>query len=101
MNQKSLFLMVVIILCMPFTASAMEFTHKVDVDNMTFQWKVDGDNLHVGLKAKTTSWIGIGFNPTDFFGGRQSMTRTPIITFAAILLTLPGLSCFAGSVWLR
>jgi hypothetical protein len=65
MNQTKIFVVLVIVLCFPFTVSAMDFTHKVDVDNMTFQWKVDGDNLHVGLKAKTSSWVGIGFNPTE------------------------------------
>jgi hypothetical protein len=65
MNQNKFFLLAAIMLCIPFTVSAMDFTHKVDVDNMTFQWKVDGENLHVGLRAKTTSWVGIGFNPTD------------------------------------
>jgi len=65
MNLSKSFLLAFIILCLPFTISAMEFTHKIDVDNMTFQWKVDGENLHVGLKAKTTSWVGIGFNPTE------------------------------------
>jgi len=65
MNLSKSFLLAFIILCLPLTISASEFTHKVDVDNMTFQWKVDGDNLHIGLKAKTTSWVGIGFNPTE------------------------------------
>ena len=65
MKQIRCFLIIALILSMPFTLMAMEYTHKVDVDNMTFQWKVDGDNLHVGLKAKTTSWVGIGFNPSD------------------------------------
>lgn len=65
MNLSKLFLMAFIILCLPLTITAMEFTHKIDVDNMTFQWKMDGDSLHVGLKAKTTSWVGIGFNPSD------------------------------------
>jgi len=69
MNRNKLFFLVVFMLCMPFAVSAMEFTHKVDVDNMTFQWKMDGDSLHVGLKAKTASWVGIGFNPTDGMKG--------------------------------
>ena len=65
MNLNRMFLWIAILLCVPLSALAMDYTHKVDVDGMTFQWKVDGDNLHVSLKAKTTSWVGIGFNPTE------------------------------------
>jgi len=28
-----------------------------------FFWKIDGERLHVRLKAATTGWVGIGFNP--------------------------------------
>lgn len=34
-----------------------------------FFWKVDGDRLHVMLKAATTGWVGIGFNPVQKMKG--------------------------------
>ena len=48
-----------------FQVSAMDFAHRLSVENMTFQWRVEGQELHVGLKAETTSWVGVGFNPSS------------------------------------
>ena len=44
-------------------ASAGEYAHSIEVKKMTFDWKVDGDRLRVRLKAPTTGWVAIGFNP--------------------------------------
>lgn len=43
---------------------SMVYDHKIEVKNMDFQWKVDGPDIHIKLKAKTTGWVGIGFNPS-------------------------------------
>ncbi len=40
------------------------YDYQTKVQDMDFAWKVDGENLHVKLSAKTTSWVGIGFNPS-------------------------------------
>lgn len=40
------------------------YTYKISVENITFNWKA-GKNLAVKIKAKTTGWIGIGFNPSE------------------------------------
>ncbi len=49
------------------TASAGDpgYTHQLTLDTMRFQWKIDGKILRVKLKAPTTGWLGIGFNPTE------------------------------------
>ena len=36
---------------------------KVSSAGIDFEWKVDGANLHVKLKAKTAGWVAVGFNP--------------------------------------
>jgi hypothetical protein len=41
------------------------FTYKIDLGPMQCNWSVEGENLKVRLTAKTTGWVGIGFNPTD------------------------------------
>ncbi|MCW5204741.1 DOMON domain-containing protein [Desulfobulbus sp. N2] len=45
------------------------YDHKTEVKDMSFSWKVDGENLKVKLSAKTTSWVGVGFNPSSKMKG--------------------------------
>jgi len=45
-------------------ADDIQYTNKIDVKDMSFQWKIDGDQIHIKLVAKTAGWVGIGFNPT-------------------------------------
>ena len=52
------------ILCFTAHVDANEFDHKIDLEKIVFQWKITGDSIHVKLSAKTTGWVGIGFNPT-------------------------------------
>lgn len=40
------------------------YDHKIEVEKMTLEWKLDGQQIHVRLTAKTTGWVGIGFNPS-------------------------------------
>ncbi len=44
---------------------AAEYDHEKDVDGIVFAWKVADENLNVKISAKTTGWVGIGFNPTN------------------------------------
>ena len=46
------------------SASSAEYKHKIEAKGVTFEWAVDGQNLNVRLAAKTTGWVGIGFNNT-------------------------------------
>lgn len=57
--------------CVIFTLSILwnhawadGYDHKINVEKMNFEWKVDSTNLNIRLSAKTTGWIGIGFSPT-------------------------------------
>jgi hypothetical protein len=35
-----------------------------DGGNMVVSWKIEGDNITFTMKAKTTGWVAVGFNPT-------------------------------------
>ncbi len=41
------------------------YSHKITIENMQFNWRVDGQNLAVLLRAGTMGWLGAGFNPTQ------------------------------------
>ena len=43
---------------------AAQYDHEVQDKKITFAWKVDGDRLAIKLSAQTSSWVGIGFNPS-------------------------------------
>jgi hypothetical protein len=36
----------------------------ITVDGMTFTWKPAGANLNVALRAPTTGWLAVGFDPS-------------------------------------
>lgn len=57
--------LVLVIVCNPATSNAEAYDHEINVQQMWFAWKVQGSDIHIRLKAKTTSWVGIGFNPTS------------------------------------
>lgn len=46
-----------------FKVEDSNYDHNVTVKDMAFLWKLDGDSLKVKLAAKTTGWLGVGFNP--------------------------------------
>ncbi len=46
-------------------AQEMTYQHSASAEQITFAWSIEGDSLHVKLTAKTTGWVGIGFNPTE------------------------------------
>ncbi len=48
----------------PIMAENIQYTNKIDVKNMSFSWKIDGDQIHIKLAAKTKGWVGVGFNPS-------------------------------------
>lgn len=50
--------------CSVAAVMAADYAHEVKSKNMTFSWSLDGDNLAVKMAAKTTGWVGVGFNPT-------------------------------------
>lgn len=44
---------------------AAEYDHTVEAQDMSFSWKIDGDKLAGKVAAKTDSWVGVGFNPSQ------------------------------------
>ena len=61
----------VLIMLVLFTLplSAMEYQHKLEIKNIQFSWTIEGDLIHVQLSAKTTGWVGIGFDPEKAMSG--------------------------------
>ena len=56
-------IMALMFFSIPLSLSAMEYQHKLEVKDMQFSWTIEGDQIHVRLSAKTTGWVGIGFDP--------------------------------------
>jgi hypothetical protein len=46
-------------------AQSTEYQHSLTVEKMTFDWSIAGDQLAVKLSAPTTSWVAVGFNPSN------------------------------------
>lgn len=38
---------------------------KVVTDEITFEWKIIGNEMECILRGKTSGWVSVGFNPTD------------------------------------
>ena len=49
------------------TASPGEkgYAHRITVEDITFNWSVEGSDLKASVRAKTPGWVGAGFNPSD------------------------------------
>ena len=45
-------------------AGSNAYNHKIAVENIVFEWKLSGEDIHIRLTAKTEGWVGIGFNPS-------------------------------------
>jgi hypothetical protein len=71
MKKKSFMMLVLagLFLVLPLSAFAMEYKHTLEVKNMQFDWTIEGDQIHVRLSAKTTGWVGIGFDPEKAMSG--------------------------------
>jgi DOMON domain len=48
---------------------AMEYKHSLEAKDMNFRWTVDETEIHIEISAKTTGWVGIGFNPEKAMQG--------------------------------
>ncbi|SHO50233.1 DOMON domain-containing protein [Desulfopila aestuarii] len=44
---------------------AADYDHTIEAKDITFSWKIDGDNLAGKIAAKTDGWVGVGFNPSE------------------------------------
>ncbi|THB78354.1 MAG: DOMON domain-containing protein [Desulfobulbaceae bacterium] len=66
MKILSLFCSVIIVtVTLASFASAETYQHQVEVKDMTFAWKIEGDTLHGKMSAKTKGWVAVGFNPSS------------------------------------
>lgn len=65
MNKKGLNILcaALILFFIPFSLSAMEYQHKLELKDMQFSWTIEGDQINIELSAKTTGWVAIGFDP--------------------------------------
>ena len=46
-------------------AQSTEYQHSITEKKIAFSWSVVGDQLAVKLAAPTTSWVAVGFNPSN------------------------------------
>lgn len=42
-----------------------DYQHSIDIKKMKFSWSIEGETLAASISAPTTSWVAVGFNPTD------------------------------------
>lgn len=46
-------------------AQSTDYQHSISAEKMTIDWSVNGDQLAMKLAAPTTSWVAVGFNPSN------------------------------------
>lgn len=68
-NRLKILTLAVVCLLIPLSLPAMEYQHTLDVNDMHFSWTIDADQIHVQVSAKTTGWVGIGFDPEKAMQG--------------------------------
>ena len=56
-------------LLFPAAASATDYAHKLEAEDMTVYWSLEGDKIHMELAAKTTGWVAIGIDPENAMAG--------------------------------
>lgn len=59
----------ILMLILPLTVWAMDYQHKIEAENISFAWTIEGDLIHVQLSAKTEGWVAVGFEPEDVMAG--------------------------------
>lgn len=69
MMKKYVLIWAAICLIFPAFAGADEYAHKLEAKDMTVFWRIDKEQIHVKLVAKTTGWVAIGFDPENAMQG--------------------------------
>ncbi len=46
-------------------AAPADYDNKIALEQISFEWRIDGKEIHIRLAAETAGWVGIGINPTD------------------------------------
>lgn len=55
--------------CTAVSVNGADYDHELKDKSVSFDWKIDGENLAVKLSAKTDGWVGVGFNPSKEMEG--------------------------------
>lgn len=58
-----------VLILFPCAALAADYDHMLQAKDMEVHWRVDGEQIHLKLSAKTTGWVGIGFGPENAMKG--------------------------------
>jgi len=45
--------------------AAVEYDRVIRLKDMSLEWRLDGDRIHVRVTAWTAGWVAVGFNPAD------------------------------------
>lgn len=69
MNGRRFLVFIVMMSFIPLTASAGDYQHMLEAKNMRFSWTLAGDQILVELRAKTTGWVAVGFDPDNVMQG--------------------------------
>lgn len=69
MMRKIGLLVLTMVILLPGSLFASEYAHKLELEDMTVSWTLDGDQVHMELSAKSTGWVSVGIDPEDAMGG--------------------------------
>jgi len=64
MNKKLFTSILLILFLSQLVFSAEPGFREVTESDITFQWKIDGEELIIILSAPTEGWVAVGFNPS-------------------------------------
>jgi hypothetical protein len=69
LKLKSFFTWVGLVVLLVFGAASswgqdMKYSHKIESEQIVFEWQIEDKLIHIQLSAPTTGWVGIGFNPS-------------------------------------
>jgi len=65
MTKKTVILTLIslVLLFQSHTVFSNDFKHTLEDSNVTFNWSLEENAIHIQLSAKTTGWVAVGFNP--------------------------------------
>ncbi len=58
-----------LIMMIPAQLVAVEYSQKISLDKMSFEWRLNNKMIHIRLKAETKGWVAVGFNSTNSMKG--------------------------------
>ncbi len=67
--SATMILLIAACFLLPASLQATEYQHTLKSGDIQFSWTIEGEKIHVELSAKTTGWLGVGFDPEDAMEG--------------------------------